>query len=854
MSASTSRKPRVLPLTGRIALGAFTAAFAACGGSPTEDTPPDSKGCATGEVAAGDGACVQVGIQGCAPEHIGKDGICRPLPEGCPAGTIPHFEKGCVPVGIQGCAPEFVGEDGLCRPAMDGCPGGAIPRFDTGCAPVGIEGCAPVFLEEDGHCHVRMNKCPTGTFASPLLGCVSIDGASGCGSGTWGTLVDLPGTIYVNASAPPGGADGTKQKPFVTIAAGLAVVPSGGRIVLAAGQYPEPVHVQKAVHIAGRCASLVSITGTQPVQSLNGTPVVFWFDGVTEAKLSGVRIAGDGAGILLRKAKASVEDVHVDGASAFGILTLGDGTEVVVRRTLVENVAGGSPDGTPTGIAAQDKSLLTVESSTVYHAQPLGILGTEGSEIRGKEVLVEATQPAATEPALGYGITLLGVGSLEDSAVVANREVGVLVAKGANVALTRDVIEDTLVPSPGKRAFGVSVQNGASVELSSCFLSKSQGEGIHLSDPKSSLTLRGSLIQDTFGKEPPGVGAGLIASEGTLTIEDSAFYRNRGAALYLTKGAQANVARTLVEATSGIVETVVAKSTSKATLSDCALTNNQTVGFGISGGASLEVSRCLVKDTLPEESTGKWGLGAAVQDVGSKLLLTRSVFANSHHIGVEVIYGASARVEESWITGTRPSAQPQGGIGAYVQGGALEVVGSLFSDNRGNEIAGHGADSTISVLGSVFLEVASAEPPARGLAVAEGAKLQMTSSLVRSTGGYGVGLFSASGAISRSTIERIREQSLFSDDAVADGLFVTDSDLSTEGLLISDCSRVGLFLLNVTGAVASSVSMRNRYGVVLQGTSPTLDSNAEFFNNSKTDRVVGGDLSVPDSPAPLPTP
>jgi hypothetical protein len=40
--------------------------------------------------------------------------------------------------------------------------------------------------------------------------------------------------------------------------------------------------------------------------------------------------------------------------------------------------------------------------------------------------------------------------------------------------------------------------------------------------------------------------------------------------------------------------------------------------------------------------------------------------------------------------------------------------------------------------------------------------------------------------------------------------------------------------------------------VVLEGSSPELDTNNVFIDNTDQDRLQGGNLAVPDAPSPLP--
>ena len=63
----------------------------------------------------------------------------------------------------------------------------------------------------------------------------------------------------------------------------------------------------------------------------------------------------------------------------------------------------------------------------------------------------------------------------------------------------------------------------------------------------------------------------------------------------------------------------------------------------------------------------------------------------------------------------------------------------------------------------------------------------------------------------------------------------------------------GLFFIDCTGLLNNVQSSRNRFGLVLQGTSrPELGEGNVFSGNTEQDKVAGGDLPVPTDAPPLP--
>ena len=120
-------------------------------GSPDSEQPRDPDAelpprpevtlpCPIGHAEDEAGACIPVGIQGCADIFINPmTGLCEPGPEDCPPGHIPVFGEGCQSVNISGCVGSFIDpETGLCDPKPEDCPPGHMPVFDEGCVRVGV--------------------------------------------------------------------------------------------------------------------------------------------------------------------------------------------------------------------------------------------------------------------------------------------------------------------------------------------------------------------------------------------------------------------------------------------------------------------------------------------------------------------------------------------------------------------------------------------------------------------------------------------------------------------------------------------------------------------------------------------
>jgi hypothetical protein len=468
----------------------------------------------------------------------------------CPSGHVEHPSgEGCMPVGIQGCAEMFLEEDGLCHPSRDKCPPGTIPRFAEGCIPVGIPDCAPEFVEADGLCHPSMDKCPAGSFAVPTEGCVSIDG-DGCGSGTWGLIADMRGTVWVDPTYAGGNSDGSPVAPFTTIAAALLQAASGARIALAAGDYAEPVTIDRPLELIGRCPSMVTISGTQPTQ-YTSTPAIVLSEGAAGVRLSGVRLSGAGIGLLAVGGDVELAGVHIREATDVGVLA-GFGT-LHVTRSLIEGTLPEPASGAfGRGIEVLSGASLDLVQSALVGNRDLALhAALAGTTAMVSESLIEKTLPRESDLERGRGIEVNTGASLDlmESALTENRDVALFAAlTGTTVTVSESLIEKTL-PQESDLAFGrgINVQEGASLDLMKSALAENRDVALFLS--RATVTASESLVEHTLPRESDASsGAGVLCSStSTLAISGSAIQQNQTAGVFVGFGATAELTGSLLD-------------------------------------------------------------------------------------------------------------------------------------------------------------------------------------------------------------------------------------------------------------------------------------------------------------------
>jgi len=255
----------------------------------------------------------------------------------------------------------------------DSCPPGELPDLLEGCAPIGVAGCDVAFLV-DGVCLPSRTLCGDGSFAVPTEGCVPIDGDAGCGVGTFGDLIEEVGDVHVDPASVIPGADGSRAAPYLTIEAALAAAGDGGRIVLAAGSYDEPVEIDRPLSIIGRCPSLVELSGETPhgvALVLTPTTAVRVVDVTGDVNISRVRLAGPGVGLIVEGSDVTVSGVEVESVGR-GIVVASAGT-VDVQHPWVHDVQT-NPDGTRgDGLIALAASTATVRRSAFAGNATAGI-------------------------------------------------------------------------------------------------------------------------------------------------------------------------------------------------------------------------------------------------------------------------------------------------------------------------------------------------------------------------------------------------------------------------------------------------------------------------------------------------
>ncbi|MBI4701292.1 MAG: right-handed parallel beta-helix repeat-containing protein [Deltaproteobacteria bacterium] len=456
-------------VTLTLVLVGLVLALAGCGGEePATGGPSQADAgadagaaCAPGELPLDGGGCQPAGLppdMPCPPgETLNEAGGC------CPAGTMPLDDGSCRPAGIP---PEMCGE---------------------GFEPDGSRGCEPILPAE---------PCPKGNGLMAIPGETKCREVAPCGSGTWGDIPVDDATQYVDAAYAGGDSDGSAERPWTSIQAGIDAAKPGGIVAVAAGTYAEDVLIKgKPVRLWGRCPGLVEVVGSGAALA-----AVFVKKGADESEIHSLGIRGEKCGILVSGSK----QVQIDRVWIH---------DTAQRGLDVERALG------PTSV--------TVKASLVETARELGVF-VSGSDATIEATVVRDTQPDEKDLVGGRSIHIQDTDTGQRAAVTVrtslierNHEVGVCVL-GSDASIEASVVRDTQSDAKGEWEFGrgISIERDpdtgerAEVAVRSSFIEMNRGVGVFVAG--SDATIEASVVRDT---QPHGDGR---FGDGVVVVSKSA--------------------------------------------------------------------------------------------------------------------------------------------------------------------------------------------------------------------------------------------------------------------------------------------------------------------------------------------
>jgi len=232
---------------------------------------------------------------------------------------------------------------------------------------------------------------------------------------------------------------------------------------------------------------------------------------------AGIQIA-EGASLILTG--ATLRNNHAVGLAAVGV-----GTTVAATGLLIEDSQPQASDLTSgRGIQVSGGAALTLTGATLRNNHELGLLAiSAGTTISATGLLVENTQPQASDQMAGKGIGVQGGAALflTGATLRNNHEVGLLaISAGTTVEATGLLVADTQ-PQAGDQThgWGIGVQEGASLTLTGATLRNNYELGLLAYGVGTIVHVAGLLVAASQPQASDGYfGDGLLVAFGAALI------------------------------------------------------------------------------------------------------------------------------------------------------------------------------------------------------------------------------------------------------------------------------------------------------------------------------------------------
>jgi hypothetical protein len=575
-----------------------------------------------------------------------------------------------------------------------------------------------------------------------------------------------------------------------------------------------------------------------------------------------------GAVLVLRD--AYVVNNFQAGLMAFNPDSVLDAENVLVAQTARQ----GSAEGVGRGIEVQSGSASTLRYVVLLGNHDVGLLASDaGTTMVATGLLIQDTQPDASDQTWGRGISVLdgAVLSLTGATLRNNHDAG-LFAQGIGTTVeARGLLVEGTQPQASDQTWGrgVIVQQGASLSLTGATLRNNCDVGLLASDAGTTVVATGLLVEETKPQASDQTsGWGIGAQDGaSLTLSGAVLRSNRDVGLI------AYGVGTSVDATGLLIEGTQPKAFDESagrgvevsdgaslTLADTILRSNRDVGlFAYGVGTSVDATGLLIEGTRPQVQDAKFGWGVGLQR-GATLRLSEAVIRKSHDIGVSA-NGETTRLELSafFIDQTRPRAfDATRGWGLSGSEGAEVVLsGGLIRESHDTAVRSSG---TASRLRADRLMVTQTKPDVSdqasgiGLSVTYGALATLSDVVVtanREVGVFGMGPATEI-AVARLSVSRTLPAigTGFHGDGIllANQVILTGTDLT-----LWENARCGLQMAfdGVAVAVQGALIGRNAIGTNLQSSDFTRADLAVGLR-SETYWENGLDLGAESLPLPDP--
>jgi hypothetical protein len=509
---------------------------------------------------------------------------------------------------------------------VDDCANGELPQIGGGCVKVGVRECGEGFtFDVDRGCNpiLPAMRCGAGMMAIP--GDSACRPIAECGDGKWGAIPVAAGTVYVDASYAGTDSDGTADRPFTKIQAGVDVAARDGVVAIAEGNYLESVIINRPLRLWGRCPQKVSIAG-------NST---FTIDIVVDAEVHNVAVTGPDTAIGTARSSVLLDHVHVRNAVDRGVDVedVGGVTSLILRDSLIEGSG-------QIGLYAEG-SAITIERSSIRstRGRKPGV-ATNGILARAGEV---SKAPSSLRVVRSF---------IDD-----NTTFGVNVADSSAV-FDGCVVRGTHATDTNPAAAGITVQkieesSSPDITITRSLIDAHEGVGLDLS--KTTATIDSVTIRDIVGVAP----GGLSLENATAKVTASTIVDVQGLGVFVTSSKAEltglHVLRTLPDRENRGGAGVMVDSdhgyASETTITNTLIAKSHAMGFGAFG------SRVTLTDVavlgVGVDSNGLFGdaIGLSTSETDGRVdvvdaTITRVVVRGSARAALSV-FGGNAHVAQS---------------------------------------------------------------------------------------------------------------------------------------------------------------------------------------------------------------
>lgn len=500
--------------------------------------------------------------------------------------------------------------------------------------------------------------------------------------------------VYVRAGAPIGGT-GDELDPFGTIAEALDSVEGPAVLVLSKGTFDEPTVLDHDVVLWGACVEETTVTCTTPSATDASITVTSTAAEVRNLTISGARrgliISGDG-GVL------GLEGVAIDGAEIAGV-RVENGGVLTASDVIIKDTAPAADGALGRGLEVEEGGEADIERAVLLRNHDTGIFASDsGSLIRIADVAVSDTLPDQARQRTGFGLAVaLGAqvevrrGAIERSRTAAAAIMGV----DTQVVLEDVIIRDTLpTEADGFNGYALRAEQGAQVELLRVVLSESHDVALGVTGEGTNVTLTDSVVRDTQPAEADQqAGRGLDMAHGArVEVVRAAFERSH------EYGIRAEHSDTELILTDVVVRDTQPQASDErwgiglevqngadAVVTRAVFSGNRTLGIGLwTSSTEVTLTDVAVLDTLPQEADRFGGYGMQLGE-GVQVELNRGLFERNHGFAIDVRHERTLAVLRD-VTARDTRAQEADGMagsGLFMDTGAhAELERGLFEGNQ----------------------------------------------------------------------------------------------------------------------------------------------------------------------------